>query len=197
MRLVYPSFRRGLVSEDSWARLSDGYMEKLSECENFYISTDNSLKRRPPLVQPADSPLAALRNIVDYQASESKLYVLTNVDSTELDNLPDELKRVLGIEVFLGPRNLEDLYTLVDGQLRGEAEVSLDSGVADVSLRAYVQKLHVFDANTKEELEDEGYTLATVRHEIITDHGGQKVSITAKRCNNCRRTARRVRYPRR
>ena len=180
-KLVYPSFRRGLVNEDSRARLSDGYLEKLSEAENVFVATDNSLRRRPPLVQPEDSALTQLRNIVDYQASDSKLYVLTNVDETEIEDLPESLQRILGIEVFLGPRNLSQIYSLTDGQLRGETEVSLDSGVADVSLRAYVQKIHVFDVETKEELEDEGYILATVRHEITADHQGAQVSITAKR----------------
>ena len=178
-RIVFDNFSRGVVSDASRTKIGPEYTRGCSELSNAYIHKDNTIRRRPPLRTP-DSPLATLRGLRDTKTNNSKIYALTDTQASEITELPTALQETLRLEGLLGAQNLNTLYQTVDKQLVGETTARLDTGSASVSLRAHVQKIRVFDANTKEELE-EGYTLATIHHRIVTDYEKQKVSLTAKR----------------
>ena len=181
MKLTFDHFAKGLVSPDSLAKMGEDYTLKASELQNFFIHQDNTLRRRPPLTTP-DTPLSEIRNIKDMQTSRQKLYVLTDVVPSELPNMPEELKSVLAIENLLGEdTDLSTLYQRSGGTLQATTTAELDTGVAQVNLRANIQKIRVFNAETKVEIPEEGYTLASVRHRITIEYQGRQVALSARR----------------
>ena len=181
MKLTFDNFSKGLVSADALAKLSEDYTQKCSELQNMYIHRDDTLRRRPPITTP-DSPLSEIKNIQDMQVSEQKQYVLTNVVPSELPDLPEELQSILKIEDLLGDEvDLAALYQRSGNELVASTTAELDTGIAQVNLRAVIQRIRVFNVVTREEILDEGYTLAAVKHDITIEYQGRQVSLSARR----------------
>ena len=184
MRYVVPNFARGLVDRGAAAKLSDNYAQKCSELENFYITSDNSLLRRPPLRSSGQEVFDTA--VQDFHTSGQNLLTLSTVRLTDLENLPESLKRLLWMDSVMGHRlPFAETFDQDGSVFTHEATRKVTIGDteydATIHLRATIQRLQAYDRESEELLEDDSYTLATFSHSTTVTYDGQEMSIGAAR----------------
>lgn len=182
MRYVIPDFARGLVDSGAAAKLGDGYAQKCSELENFYIASDNTLKRRPPLLSVPggiiDDP-----NTTDFRTVDDSLVVLADVALKDLENLPEQLKKMLWMDSLTGHRlpfarsftknGSEFTYSTTQPHTIGGTEYQVK-----INLRAFIQRISIYDKNTKDYKEQDSYILASFHHTTSVDYSSPRYSGT-------------------
>ena len=182
MRYVVPNFARGLVDRGAAAKLSDNYAQKCSELENFYITADNTVRRRPPLLSTPggiiDDP-----NTTDFRTVDNRLVVLADVALRDLENLPEELKKMLWMDSVTGHRfpfathftknGSEFTYDTTEPVTIGGTEYT-----ARIKLRAIIQRISIYDVETKEYKEQDSYILASFHHKTEVEYTSSSYSGT-------------------
>ena len=172
-----PDFSKGLVDLDSQAKVDPGYKQKCAELKNFFIATDNTLKRRPPIIESTQYPEA--RNAIDFVNSEDRRMFLCNVSPDELNTLPGE------VQGTLFPQGQTAEYRQTPDGLR--ATVNIEETVLTTlfkvrwDLKVNAQRLVVYDRATNDYLEDESYLFVTVYHDSSVNYLHRRVSLCAAR----------------
>ena len=170
---VIPDFSKGLVDIDSQAKVDKTYKQKCSELLNFYIATDNTLKRRPPLVESTLYPEAT--GAIDFVISENRHIFLCNVPPDELAQLPAEVQGVLS------PTGDAVNYTQTEEGLRASFQAQASAGqfnlTVDWQAKVNAQRLVVYNRETNEHLPEEGYLFVTVYHDSSTTYRNQVTSL--------------------
>ena len=171
---IIPDFSKGLVDIASQARLDKTYKQKCSELNNFYISTDNTVKRRPPLVESTLYPEAA--GAIDFAISEDRHIFLCNVPINELPQLPAEIQGILS------PTGETADFRQTDDGLRATLNTQTSVGRfnlnVDWTAKVNAQRLVVYDRETNKHLPEEGHLFVTVYHDSTTTYNNTITSLS-------------------
>ena len=183
---VIPSFSKGLVDEASQAKLDKTYKEKCSELKNFFIAADNTLQRRPPLVQPDKYREAT--NAVFFLDSEDRRLFVCNVAPEELDSLPNAVKNLLYPTTDTNA-DLSSLgYRQTPEGLRATATTTYthnnDAYDVNWTLKANLQRLVVYEKDTDKYLPEESYLFVAVYHDTAIQVDGETLTLCALRARD-------------
>ena len=183
---VIPSFSKGLVDEASQAKLDKTYKEKCSELKNFFIAADNTLQRRPPLVQPDKYREAT--NAVFFLDSEDRRLFVCNVAPEELDSLPNAVKNLLYPTTDTNA-DLSSLgYRQTPEGLRATTTTTYthnnDAYDVNWTLKANLQRLVVYEKDTDKYLPEESYLFVAVYHDTAIQVDGETLTLCALRARD-------------
>ena len=180
MRYVIPNFAKGLVDQGAAAKLGPDYAQKCSELENFYIAADNSIRRRPPL-KSVPGGIIDDPNTTDFRTVNNSLVVLADVALEDLENLPETLKKMLWMDSLTGHRlpfarnfvknGSEFTYSTTQPVTIGGTEYD-----TEINLRAVIQRISIYDVDTKEYREQDSYILASFHHTTSVEYSSPRFS---------------------
>ena len=179
MRYVIPNFARGLVDRGAASKLDDTYASKCTELQNFYIASDNTLRRRPP-IRPGASGILANLSAIDTHTVGDSTVVLADIPLNELENLPEALKKMLWMD-SINPHRLPFAEVFNKSGSTYTYDTTIDG--VDIRYKAQIQRLLVFNRETGQS--DEEYTLAVIANTTSTNHTSRsytgRVSVGASR----------------